>query len=181
MLIGADLRKEPLVDRRRRLEELLRRDPDSLLQFSADIEGNGPAFFAAIDELGLEGIVSKRPESRYISGRVKSWLKCKTSVSHDYQVVGVDRTSTGIPIALLATAGDDPHYVGNAMITLPAKEAQAFWKRIDALGSPQARLRELHKRKAKWIGPGLLATVRHLRGEDKLRHATLLSVRDENG
>jgi hypothetical protein len=55
---------------------------------------------------------------------------------HDYQVIGVERTSTGIPIALLATAGDDPQYVGNAMITLPAKEAQAFWKRIDALGSP---------------------------------------------
>jgi ATP-dependent DNA ligase len=123
---GADLRKEPLVDRRRRLEDLLRRDPGSRLQFSADIEGNGSAFFAAIDELGLEGVVSKRPDSRYISGRVKSWLKCKTFVSHDYQVSGVERTSTGIPIALLATAGDDPHYVGNAMITLPRRRRRRF-------------------------------------------------------
>jgi ATP-dependent DNA ligase len=137
MLNGADLRAQPLVDRRQHLEALLGNDPSSRVQFSPSIEGNGPAFFKVADQAGLEGIVSKRPESRYISGRSKTWLKCKTFVSQDYQVVGVDRTSTGIPIALLATAGDDPHYVGNAMITLSAKEAKAFWQRIDALGSPK--------------------------------------------
>jgi hypothetical protein len=45
------------------------------------------------------------------------------------------------------------------------------------LSSPKARLNELIKRKARWIG--LVATVRLLRGEDKPLHATLLSVKDD--
>jgi hypothetical protein len=63
------------------------------------------------------------------------------------------------------------------MITLSGKDRAAFWKRIDALGMPKARLLALHRRKAQWIKPGLVATVRHLRGEKKLRHATILGVR----
>src|SRR3954463_2295008 len=67
------------------------------------------------------------------------------------------------------------------MITLSGKDRAAFWKRIDALGTPKARLLELHRRKAQWVKPGLVATVRHLRGEEKLRHTTLLSVRKAKG
>ena len=125
--------------------------------------------------MGLEGIVSKRPESRYTSGeRSKLWLKAKTFMTSTFEVVGVETSSTGIPIALLA---DGERYVGNAMITLSGKDRTAFWKRIDALGTPRSRLLALHRRaKAKWVKPGLVATVRHLRGEEKLRHATILGV-----
>src|SRR4051794_7839747 len=63
------------------------------------------------------------------------------------------------------------------MITLSAEDRAAFWARVDALGTPKARLLELHRRKAQWVKPGLIASVRHLRGEERLRHATLLSVR----
>ena len=56
------------------------------------------------------------------------------------------------------------------MVTLAGKDRAAFWKRIDALGTPRSRLLPLHKRKgAQWVKPGLVATVRHLRGEEKLR------------
>jgi hypothetical protein len=48
-----------------------------------------------------------------------------------------------------------------------------------ALGTPKARLAHLHKHKATWLKSGLVATVRHLRGEQKLRHATLTAVRAE--
>ena len=126
-LDGRDLRTEPLLDRRRRLQDLIGIDPKSRVQFSPEQAGQGPAFFTAADQHGLEGIVSKRADSRYISGRAKTWLKVKSFTVGDYAVLGVERSSTGIPVALLATLGRDPTYVGNAMVTLPAKERKAFW------------------------------------------------------
>jgi len=178
MLNGRDLRPVPLRERRARLEKLIGADPAGRIHFSPHLTNNGPEVFKAADRLGLEGIVSKRPDSLYLPGKkVWSWLKAKTFTTGDYEIIGVERSSTGIPVALLAS-GDK--YVGNAMVSLGGKKREEFWKRIDALGTPHARLAHLHKRKgAQWIGPGLTATVRHLRGEEKLRHATLLTTRDD--
>ena len=132
--------------------------------------------FKAADAAGLEGIVSKRADSRYISGRAKSWFKTKSFTMADYAVLGVERSDTGLPIALLATLSDTT-YVGNAMVTLTAKERDKFWKAVERLGTPQARLAGLTKRKgATWIKAGMVARVRHLRGEDKLRHASLQTI-----
>ena len=177
-LDGRDLRTEPLLDRRRRLQDLIGIDPKSrrAVQPRAG-RSQGPAFFTAADQHGLEGIVSKRADSRYISGRAKTWLKVKSFTVGDYAVLGVERSSTGIPVALLATLGRDPTYVGNAMVTLPAKERKAFWSAVETMGAPQARLSGMAKnKKATWIREGLVARVRHLRGEEKLRHANLQSL-----
>jgi bifunctional non-homologous end joining protein LigD len=92
-------------------------------------------------------------------------------------VLGVERSSTGIPVALHATLGRDPAYVGDAKISLPEFERTRFWQRVEKMGAPQARLAGLTKRrKATWIKEGLVARVRHLKGEGKLRHATLQSL-----
>ena len=135
--------------------------------------------FKAADEAGLEGIVSKRADSRYASGRTKVWFKVKSFTVADYAVLGVEQSPTGIPVALLATLGDRA-YVGDAMITLTDKERAGFWAAVERLGTPKARLGGLTKRKALWIKAGLIARVRHLKGEDKLRHAMLqtLDIRD---
>jgi bifunctional non-homologous end joining protein LigD len=41
------------------------------------LEGDGPTVFAHACKMGLEGIVSKRRESAYRSGRSPDWLKMK--------------------------------------------------------------------------------------------------------
>ena len=64
-----DLRTVPLEERRRALRKLMPRSPKSHLQFSEEIAGDGAEVFAAADRMGLEGIVSKRRDSRYRSGR----------------------------------------------------------------------------------------------------------------
>ena len=177
MLNGRDLRAEPLVDRRRRLQDLIGTDAAARIAFSGEQVGEGPMFYQAADKHGLEGIVSKRADSRYVSGRATSWLKVKSFTVGDFAVVGVERSSTGIPVALLATLGRDPAYVGNAMVTLKAKERDQFWRSVETMGTPRARLAGLTKnKKATWIREGLVARVRHLRGEEKLRHATMQSL-----
>ena len=47
------------------------------IRFNEHIEGDGPTVFAHACKMGLEGIVSKRKESTYRSGRLPDWLKMK--------------------------------------------------------------------------------------------------------
>jgi bifunctional non-homologous end joining protein LigD len=49
------------------------------LRFNEHLEGDGPTVFAHARKLGLEGIVSKRKDSPYRSGRSPDWLKMKNS------------------------------------------------------------------------------------------------------
>jgi ATP-dependent DNA ligase len=47
------------------------------LKFNEHIEGDGPTVFAHASKMGLEGIVSKRKDSLYRSGRSRDWLRMK--------------------------------------------------------------------------------------------------------
>ncbi len=75
-LDGEDLRPLPLADRKARLAKLLSRSGSGLRLVEHD-EGDGKRLFAAACRMGLEGIVSKRLDSPYRSGRCKSWIKVK--------------------------------------------------------------------------------------------------------
>ena len=77
---GQDVRPEPLEERRKRLAKLLSRSNKAMrdgIQLSKAITGDGAAIFRHACGLGLEGIVSKRIGSRYVSGRTRAWLKTR--------------------------------------------------------------------------------------------------------
>jgi len=73
MLNGDDLR---CTERKAGLRKFLRRSRERI-QYVEHVEGDGDKMFAAVCELGLEGIVSKRMASPYRSGPSKAWLKTK--------------------------------------------------------------------------------------------------------
>jgi bifunctional non-homologous end joining protein LigD len=76
-LDGEDLRYEPLTVRKRTLASLLSRT-GSGLRLNEHLEhDDGAEVFAHACGMGLEGIVSKRKESRYSSGRSPDWIKSK--------------------------------------------------------------------------------------------------------
>jgi ATP-dependent DNA ligase len=76
MIEGEDIRRAHLEERRARLAKVLRRAPDAI-RLSEHLEGDGPEIFRHACALGLEGIVSKRRDARYRSGRSLTWLKVK--------------------------------------------------------------------------------------------------------
>jgi bifunctional non-homologous end joining protein LigD len=76
MLDGADLRALPWQVRRKELERIFRRWKSGLVLNFAVI-GRGPEIYQAACGMGLEGIVSKRIDAPYRSGRSKAWLKVK--------------------------------------------------------------------------------------------------------
>ena len=75
-LDGVDLRQEPLETRKATLASLLR-GSGAGPRLNEHFEHSGDVVFRHACKMGLEGIVSKRLGSRYISGRTRVWLKFK--------------------------------------------------------------------------------------------------------
>lgn len=73
-----DLRQQPLAYRRQQLADLINRANHSAIRYSGSFT-DGQKLLTAAAEMGLEGIVSKRSESRYHSGRSREWIKTKTA------------------------------------------------------------------------------------------------------
>jgi bifunctional non-homologous end joining protein LigD len=77
-LNGNDLRRDPLEGRKKTLAMILAK-AGSGVRFNEHMEGDGETVFRHACKLGLEGIVSKRLGSPYISGRSPDWLKMKNA------------------------------------------------------------------------------------------------------
>jgi bifunctional non-homologous end joining protein LigD len=75
-LNGDDLRRDPLEVRKATLASVLAKAGPGI-RFNEHIEGDGPSVFAHACKMGLAGIVSKRKDSAYRSGRSPDWLKMK--------------------------------------------------------------------------------------------------------
>jgi bifunctional non-homologous end joining protein LigD len=69
----------PFELRKSKLEKLFAHSDG--LRFSEHIEGDGTTIFAHACKLGLEGIVSKRRDLPYRSGRCRAWVKIKNPAS----------------------------------------------------------------------------------------------------
>jgi bifunctional non-homologous end joining protein LigD len=75
-LNGHDLRSLPLIERKLLLKMLTARVAVANLVF-VDGYADGGALIAAAKQLGLEGVVSKRPNAPYRSGRRGEWVQTK--------------------------------------------------------------------------------------------------------
>jgi bifunctional non-homologous end joining protein LigD len=74
---GGDLRRDPLAVRKATLASLLSRAAPGLRFNEHMDEEDGALVFAHACKMGLEGIVSKRRDSRYRPGRSPDWIKSK--------------------------------------------------------------------------------------------------------
>ncbi|TIU72881.1 MAG: ATP-dependent DNA ligase [Mesorhizobium sp.] len=173
-LNGHDLRDMVLEDRREILAGLI--ESDSRIQFSETMPGEANAIYHLIDAAGLEGMVSKRRDSKYRSGPTTNWLKTKSFTESEFELLGVERERGKPAFALMAERGTG-RYVGSAFITLNREMRERLWKRVqEAPGQPPKGM----KRPAtQWVKPGLIGRVKHLRGEEDLRHASLQDFREE--
>jgi DNA ligase D-like protein (predicted ligase) len=170
-LNGEDMRTMPLIERRQRLQELVGcHDPICHLQYSEHVAGAGAALFDAADQMGLEGIVSKKMSSRYRSGRSQAWLKVKCWAEGLFVVTAVEPAKDGPAMAILAQdTGEELTPIGAAAVTLAGAERERFWRAVEelrlkgaaAIKNPDHQLR---------------VPARFLKGSNELRHATLCAV-----
>jgi len=88
-LEGFDLRPLPLAARRELLQRVVAAaDPQGLLRRVDAVEERGEELFAAVAELGLEGVLAKRAGSPYRAGRSSDWLKVRRDRVGDFAIVG---------------------------------------------------------------------------------------------
>ena len=112
---GAPLIDRILIERRRVLEESVREGKHVVL--SSYVEENGEAYFQAALQRGLEGIIAKKKDSRYVQGRSDNWLKIKKVKTCDCAIFGHtkgrgSRAETFGALILGLYEDSDPIYVG---------------------------------------------------------------------
>lgn len=79
---GKDLRALPLLERKAHLKLLLPENSSHLGRVD-HLEGNGVKMYDYALKIGMEGIVTKKADSRYVGGRSRNWLKWKPAGFHD--------------------------------------------------------------------------------------------------
>lgn len=173
---GLHLRPLPTIERKRILWDLVK-PATGIIQYSEHVEGGGADFFAAVDRMNLEGMVSKRRNSPYRSGESDAWVKTKCWDVEELELIGVKRAAGRQTEGLFARDGK---YVGSAVIATSRAIKDRLWQRIelDRAQQPAGVPSAVADGDVEWVKPGITARVRHLRGEAKLRHASVQAIDD---
>jgi bifunctional non-homologous end joining protein LigD len=98
---GFDLRRAALIERKRVLEMLMKEAKPSRIWYSEHIEGDSAAIYKNACRLQLEGIISKRKDSPYRSGRVGAWEKIKCTRRGEFPVIGFVPASGGYDCSII--------------------------------------------------------------------------------
>jgi bifunctional non-homologous end joining protein LigD len=186
-LDGYDLTGAPLVARKAALARLVA--DAGPVRYSDHVEGHGPAFFAEACRLGVEGIVSKERESRYVPGRGKAWLKVKCGQRQEMVVVGFTdpRGSRADLGALLLGVHDDAGrlvYAGKVGTGFSVATLADIRARLDRLATSAPAASGVPRaiaRTARWVRPKLVAEVAFTEWtrDGHARHPVFMGLRDD--
>ena len=164
---GADLRPLPLSARKDKLQDYLQksRKPDPLLRFVEHFESGGDAVLKSACRLSLEGVVSKRLDAPYRSGRSETWTKSKCRAGQEV-VIGAWTDTGGKFRSLIVgvnTTGNQLVHVGRIGTGFSRDKIDRLMPRLQALaakaspftgpGAPKAAS-DIH-----WLRPDLVAEV----------------------
>ncbi|WP_017996637.1 non-homologous end-joining DNA ligase [Rhizobium leguminosarum] len=181
---GPDLRNSELDMRRHLLADLVPTGEQGDIRLSEEIEADGDQLLASACEHGLEGIIAKRRDAPYRSGRLGDWLKIKCIQSDSFVIVGYERSTVaraGIGRLLLAARkGDDLVYVGGVGTGFNERSAAELREQMDKLIIGKATVDTGRKRNAVFVDPKIVAEIeyRAWTHDGKLRHASYKGLRD---
>jgi bifunctional non-homologous end joining protein LigD len=177
-----DLRASALIDRKRVLEALVS-GGEGRLRYSEHVEADSKAIYQNACKLQLEGIVSKRKDSRYASGRTTSWTKVTCRTRDTFVVAGIAYNHNKFDGIYLARRNEDGLlYAGKVENGFTPASQRDLEERAKALISrAQPLTKKIKKPKAQWLKPELLVDVeyRALTGEGKVRHPSFKGVRED--
>jgi DNA ligase D-like protein (predicted ligase)/DNA ligase D-like protein (predicted 3'-phosphoesterase) len=163
-LDGRAIVNEPLVRRREWLEDAIKKDTPYRV---SQVVEEGAAFFNAVKEMGLEGIMAKQRNSAYLPGkRSDSWLKIKTRQTRECVIVGYtagkgDRAERFGALHLAQVKGDGLKYlgkVGTGFDELRFRAVAAELKRLKTAKRP-VKEKPLDDARSVWVEPKLMCEV----------------------
>jgi ATP-dependent DNA ligase len=164
-LDGRSLINEPLLKRKEWLADAIR--PDTPYRVSEHVD-DGRSLFEAAKLHGLEGIMAKKKDSKYLPGRRSDcWIKVKVRQTGECFIIGYtkgkgDRGQTFGALHIAEKIGDQLHYrgkVGTGFDDGAMKEIASALKKIKTVKRPDVIGKLLDEKITTWLEPQIMAEI----------------------
>jgi len=186
---GEDIRPEPLLDRKRRLRELL--TWEGPIRSTPHRVKGGEEWFAEICGRGWEGLIAKRADAPYATGRTDRWLKFKCEAGQELIVVGwTEPTGSRVALGALLLAhhdrsggSDDLVYAGKVGTGFSDRVLRDLHEKLSRLeqGESPCTRGKLPSAGVHWARPELVAQIAFTEwtSAGQLRHPRFLGLRTD--
>ncbi|MEO8807296.1 MAG: DNA ligase D [Burkholderiaceae bacterium] len=196
---GYDLRQVPLRERRQLLKTFLESKESDRVRYSTEFIADAASLLESARQLNLEGVIAKRADAPYVSGRTETWLKLKLRQRQEFVIAGfTDRGNTpgaaeiGSLMLGVYDENDKLVSVGSVGTGWNAPTAALLKQRLAKLevaGPPfsdqatpaKGRWSKRQAGSERWVKPQLVAEVNFAdwTPDGNIRHATFVSLRDD--
>lgn len=198
-LNGKNLMELPLRERREILRSMM--PEQSIIKLSETFDASGSEFFELVDKMGLEGIMAKKADSKYVPDqRGKEWLKIKTEKRQEVVIAGYTRnenTSKQFSALLLGLYEDGEFKfigpVGTGFTNKlqaeileklkPLETEKCPFKTVPEYNKPSRFRPNPPKAEVTWVKPELVCEIsyRELTPDGAIRHPSFKGLRfDKN-
>jgi bifunctional non-homologous end joining protein LigD len=179
---GENLTALSTLERKERLRALVA-DVPADIRFSEHVIGQGEALLDQMCRDGLEGVVSKRADAPYRSGRTRAWTKVKCVRRDAYAIVGwlPSDKRRGFKSLLLGREGPEGYVfagkvgTGFDLATMEALRLQLerIERQTPTVVAPKAAVKGAH-----WVTPSLSADIAYaeITPDGLLRHASFIGL-----
>ncbi|PZN94489.1 MAG: DNA ligase D [Hyphomicrobiales bacterium] len=187
-LDGEDLRADPLLARKERLEGLFQAiEGETPLRFSEHFVEPGQTMLRHACRMGLEGVISKRADAPYRSGRGRDWVKSKCTQRQEFVIAGyVPSKGSGRELGSIVAAyheGGELKPAGRVGTGFTRKSAASLKAKLDDIKQETSPFTgtAARERGIVWVEPELVAEVefRAWTASKTLRHASYLGLRED--
>jgi bifunctional non-homologous end joining protein LigD len=187
-LHGMDLREVALVDRRAALKNVMDKLGNETLRFSEEFGTDPQELVTAACQLGLEGVIGKRRDSRYVTRRSPDWIKLKCGQRQEFVIGGYtdpQGSRTGIGSLLLGAHDEQGvlQYAGNVGTGFNEATLRELKKKLAPLATDDSPFppKAVAGRKHHWVKPKLIAEVSFAEwtSSGSVRHAVFQGLRDD--
>ena len=189
---GEDLTRLPNIERKERLEALLKAAQPPI-HVADHVIGAGEKLFKTMCDAGQEGIISKAIDAPYRSTRSKSWVKVKCTRRQEFVIIGWKKSDkAGRPfssILLAQNEGGKLVYKGNVGTGFNQETLMDLAERFAKLKTDKApaEVDRPSRRGVTWIKPKLVAEIAFAEftgptsesGGGNVRHGSFLGLRGD--